>query len=124
MEQYNRKSILLKLVGSIVLLAIATAGAITCVLLYKGTFNDLTFSNWLFYASMAYIALGGLSAYGTYMNTNNYNYKYMSTVMTGSFENRKRIDDELIKTGFRFMIRMICVGILLFVIAAAANSFK
>jgi hypothetical protein len=106
---------------SVLLITLATAAAIAGFLAYKGTFNALNYSNWLFYAGMAYIAIGGLSAYGTFMSTNNYSYKYMSSVMTGDYETRKRIDDALINTGLNFMIRMIIIGILLFIISASAD---
>lgn len=123
MERYSRKSVLISLMFSILLIALVTAIIVAGVLIYKGTFNAVNYSNWLFYAAMAYIAVGGFSAYGTYMNTNSYNYKYISTVMTGSYESRKKIDEELINTSFKFMIRMISVGILLFIICTAANTF-
>jgi prolipoprotein diacylglyceryltransferase len=123
MEQYSRAKTLKKLFISIIILVIITAALVASYLIYKGNFNSISYSNWLFYSSMLYISLGGLSSYGSFMATNSYSYKYASTVMYSNYETRKKTDDMLMNNSLNFSIRMIAIGLLLLTLSAAADKF-
>ncbi|MGB7606144.1 MAG: hypothetical protein WBL93_11800 [Lutisporaceae bacterium] len=123
MVQYSRKSTLLRLIIMVLLIVIATAAVIAGILIYKGTFNEMNYSNWLFFASMGYIAIGGFSAYGAFMGNNSYSHKYLSSVMSADYDSRKRIDDMLLNSSFSFMMKMIVIGILVLLESVAANLF-
>lgn len=122
MVQYSRKSTLLRLVIWVLFIAIATIVVIAGILIHKGIFDRVNYSNWLFMASVGYIAIGGFSAFGTFMNTNNFSHKYISTVMSADSDSRKRIDDMLINSGFSFMLKMVAIGLLVFLASVAANK--
>lgn len=122
MEQYSRGRTLRKLILGIMILVIVTAAIVALYLIYKGNFNNIAYSNWLFFASMFYILLGGLSSFGSYMSTNDFSYKYASTVMSSNYEARKKVDDMLINSSLNFSMRMIATGLLLLLISAAADK--
>ena len=123
MEQYSRGKILRKLILSIMILAVITAAILATYLIYKGNFNNIMYSNWLFYAAMAYILLGGLSMYGSTMSTNSFGYKYASTVMSSNYEQRKKVDDMLLNNTLSFSMKMIAIGFLLLLVSAGADRF-
>lgn len=123
MVQYSGKSALLRLIIIVLLIVIATAAAIAGILFYKNIFNKVNYSNWLFFASMGYIAIGGLSAYGAFMGNNSFSHKYVSSVMSADYDSRKRIDGLLLNSSFSFMMKMIVIGILVFLESVAANLF-
>ena len=122
MEQYSRGRSLKKLIIGIMILAIVTAAIVASYLVYKGNFNNIAYSNWLFYASMIYILVGGLSIFGSTMSTNGFAYKYASTVMSSNYEARKKVDDMLINNSLNFSMRMIAAGLLLLFMSAAADK--
>ena len=122
MEQYNRGKTLRKLMLNIMIYAIVTAAIVAFYLIYKGNFNNITYSNRLFYASMLFILLGGLSMFGSTMSTNNVGYKYASTVMSSNYEARKKADDMLINNSLNFSMRMIATGVLLIILSSAADK--
>ncbi|MDF2533210.1 MAG: hypothetical protein K0Q65_2791 [Clostridia bacterium] len=90
MERVKRQSSRKKTIITILGFTVGTAAVIAGFLIYKGNFNKLVYSNWLFYSSMAYIAIGGLSSLGSYMSVNNFSHNYASTVMTANYEERKK----------------------------------
>lgn len=122
MEDYSRASTLKKVLLRVVLIVSITTVGIAAYLIYKDNFSGLTYSNNLFYAAMGFIAIGGLSAYGGFLSVNNPTYKYQSTVMMGSYENRRKIDDMLVNSSFLFCLRMILVGLLLLAVSALAHN--
>jgi hypothetical protein len=123
MEQYSRGKTFRKLILGIMILVVITAAIVASYLIYKGNFNNIAYSNWLFYASMSYILLGGLSMFGSTMSTNSIGYKYASTVMSSSYEQRKKIDDMLLNNSLNFSMKMIAVGFLLLLVSAGADRF-
>lgn len=122
MEHYHRGRTLRKLILGIIIIAIITAAIVAAYLIYKGNFTNVAYSNLLFYASMLYILLGGLSIYGSTMSTNNISYKYASTVMSSTYEERKKIDDMLLNNSLNFSMRMIATGFVLLLMSAAADK--
>ncbi|MDF2890649.1 MAG: hypothetical protein K0R80_1016 [Clostridia bacterium] len=116
--QPNRK----KTIITILVFTIGTAAVIAGFLIYKGNFNKLVYSNWLFYSSMAYIAIGGLASLGSYMSVNNFSHKYASTVMTANYEERKKVDNLYMNISNRFNIQMITIGLLLILLSVVANN--
>jgi len=122
MEQYNRVRTLRKLILGIMIFAIVTAAIVASYLIYKGNFNNISYSNWLFYASMFYILFGGLTSFGSTMSTNSIAYQYVSTVMSSNYEARKKVDDMLINNNLNFSMRMIATGLLLLLASAAADK--
>lgn len=122
MEQYSRGRTLGKLILVIMILVIITAAIVAAYLIYKGNFNNITYSNWLFYASMFYILLGGLLSFGSNMPTKSIAYQYASTVMTSNYEARKKVDDMLINSNLNFSIKMIATGLLLLLLSAASDK--
>lgn len=123
MEQYSRGRTLRKLLLSIMVIVIVTAAIVASYLIYKGNFNSISYSNLLFYASMFFILFGGLSIFGSNMSTNNFAYKYASTVMSSNYETRKKVDDMLINNSLNFSMKMIAAGLLLLLTSAAADMF-
>jgi hypothetical protein len=117
-RQSNRKKTTITILG----FTIGTAAVIAGFLIYKGNFNKIVYSDWLFYSSMVYIAIGGLASFGSYMSVNNYSHKYASTVMTANYEERKKIDDSYMNTSNRFNIQMITIGVLLILVSVIANN--
>ena len=123
MEQYSRGRTFRKLILSILILVVITAAIVASYLIYKGNFNNIAYSNWLFYASMSYILLGGLSMFGSTMSTNSIGYKYASTVMSSNYEQRKKVDDMLLNSSLNFSMKMIAVGFFLLLLSAGADRF-
>lgn len=123
MKQYNRGRTLRKLILVIMILVIVTAAVVASYLIYKENFNNATYSNWLFYAAMFYILVGGLSSFGSTMSINSISYQYASTVMTSNYEDRKKVDNMLINNSLNFSMRMIATGILLILVSVAADKF-
>lgn len=123
MGGYNRKSAITKLMISVLLITLATAAAIAGFLAYKGIFNALRYSNWLFYAGIACIAIGIVPLYNVITSSNSVSYTYGEYAVKGKVDNQNRIEEALLKKSHVFSILMISAGLLLFFGAFLAERF-
>lgn len=120
---YISRNTLFKLVAIVFLNIIVTVAAIAGYLLYKDTFNSIEYSNWLFYAAIAYIALAIIPLYDVLTSSNDVSFKFGEFAVTGKIDNQSRLDDILSKKSYRFTILMIIVSIFLFIISAITDRF-
>ncbi len=97
--------------------------AIAGYLLYKDTLNSAEYSNWLFYASIAYFALAVIPMYDVLTTSNDISIRFGEFAIKGKIDNQSRIDDMLSKKNYRFTILMIVVSIFLFIISAITDRF-
>lgn len=118
----HRKLALLKAAAVALLVVIVTLSVIAGYLLYKDSFNSSTFSNWMFYAAIAYIALAVIPLYDVLTSSNSVSYTYGEYAVKGKIDNQDRIKDMFSKKNYRFSIMMITASALLFVGAYAVEK--
>lgn len=105
---------LLKIVLIVLFIILVTLAAIASYLLYKNNFNSLAFSNWMFYAAIAYVALAIVPLYDVITSSNSASFTYGEYAVKGKIENHDRVNEALSNRSPRFSIIMITAGILLF----------
>ncbi|MGB7606145.1 MAG: hypothetical protein WBL93_11805 [Lutisporaceae bacterium] len=120
---YISRNTLFKLIAIVFLNIIVTAAAIAGYLLYKDTFNSIEYSNWLFYAAIAYIALAIIPLFDVLTSSNDVSFKFGEFAVKGKIDNQSRLDDILSKKSYKFTILMIIVSIFLFIISAITDRF-
>ncbi len=101
---YNRRNTLFRLIAIVFSNIIANVAAIAGYLLYKDIFNSAEYSNWLFYASIAYFALAVIPIYDVLTTSNDISIRFGEFAIKGKIDNQSRIDDMLSKkiTGLPF----------------------
>lgn len=122
MAQYNGKFALLRLIIIVLLIVIATAVAIAGILIYKSTFNEANYSDWLFYAAIMYIVIAVIPLYDVLTSSNDVSLKFGEFAIKGKVDKQSRLNDVLSKKNYKFTILMIAVSIILFVISALADK--
>lgn len=123
MEQSQKNIKLRQSVITITATVIVTSIAIAGFLIYTGNFDGQRYADYIFYAGLAFITLGGLSAYGSFQIGMNVSTKYASTVSTGGFDNSKRVDDSRKSSSHSFTFKMFVMGILMMAISTVAYMF-
>lgn len=122
MAKYSGKSALFRLIIIVLLIVIATAAAIAGILIYKSIFNEVSYSNWLFYAAIMYIVMAIIPLYDVLTSSNDVSLKYGEFAIKGKVDNQSRLNDVLSKKSYKFTILMIIVSIFLFIISAIADK--
>lgn len=119
---YKKSGNLVRLAVKALICAAAAILVIGAYLFLAGRFSGTSYSNWLFIGAMVYIGLGGLSSFGSMMSVNNISYKYQSTVMNSNYEERKRIDDTMLRQSGSFATAMLIAGVLLLIASGLAEQ--
>jgi uncharacterized membrane protein HdeD (DUF308 family) len=120
----NRKiATSIRFIAIVLLIAAVSTMVIAAYLLYKNSFDSMIFSNWLFYAGIAYIAIGIVPLYNVITSSNSVSYTYGEYAVKGKVDNQNRIDEALSKKSHSFSILMISAGLLLFFGAFLAERF-
>lgn len=120
---FFRRYALFKLIVIAFLNIIVIAAAIAGYLYYKDALNSSEYSNWFFYAAIAYIALAVIPLYNVLTSSNDASFRFGEFAVKGKIDNQSRVDDILSKKSYRFSILMITVSIFLFIISAVIDKF-
>lgn len=123
MKEYVNKGKALIYFISILVIVIMTMVIAAGILIYQGDFNNASYAEWLFYASLGWILLAGVSVYSVLSSTNTASYRFGEFMVKGKIDMEDRIKDIMKKEDFQPTIIMLISAVMLMILSSAAYRY-